>query len=59
MHTYLHTYKSKYVDNRLGLIMMIFLQCVHLSNHQALYFEHTELYTYIKKDTNTTNDCPF
>lgn len=32
--------------------MMIFLKCVHLSNHQALYFEHKEFYAYIKKDTN-------
>ena len=30
---------------------MIFLQYVHLSNHQALYLKHTQFYTYIKKGT--------
>lgn len=38
---------------------MIFLQCVHLSNHQALYLKHTQFYTYIKKGTNASNDFPF
>ena len=38
---------------------MIFLQYVHLSNHQALYLKHTQFYTYIKKGTHASNDFPF